>query len=87
MSQANPRLIEAAVARLLSRQEAEREDRVFWHSKTPEERLAAAEQLRQVAFGYDAARPNSKYCCPHSPQIRSSTCWLVAIPLFTTERI
>ena len=55
MSQANPRPIEAAVARLLSRQEAEREDRVFWHSKTPEERLAAAEQLRQVAFGYDAA--------------------------------
>ena len=55
MSQANPRPNEAAVARLLSRQEAEREDRVFWHSKTPEERLAAAEQLRQVAFGYDAS--------------------------------
>jgi len=35
------------------RGEAEREDRVFWHSKTPAERLAAAEQLRQIAYGYD----------------------------------
>jgi hypothetical protein len=41
--------------RLLSREEAEREDRVFWHSKTPVERLAAAEQLRQIAYGYDGA--------------------------------
>jgi hypothetical protein len=39
--------------RLLSREEAEQEDRVFWHSKTPAERLAAAERLRQVAYGYD----------------------------------
>jgi hypothetical protein len=43
------------VARLLSRQEAEQEDRVFWHAKTPEERLAAAEKLRQIAYGYEAA--------------------------------
>jgi hypothetical protein len=42
-------------ARLLSRQEAEREDRVFWHSKTPAERLAAAEKLRQIAYGYDGS--------------------------------
>ena len=34
------------------RGEAEREDRVFWHSKTSVERLAAAEQLRQIACGY-----------------------------------
>ncbi len=47
--------IESSAARLLSREEAEREDRLFWHSKTPAERLAAAEQLRQVAYGYDAA--------------------------------
>ncbi len=40
--------------RLVSREEAEREDRVFWHSKTPEERLAAAEQLRQQVYGYNA---------------------------------
>ena len=43
------------VARLLSRQQAEHEDRVFWHSKTPAQRLAAAEQLRQLAYGYDAS--------------------------------
>ncbi len=39
--------------RFLTRDEAEREDRTFWHSKTPEERLAAAEKLRQIAYGYD----------------------------------
>jgi hypothetical protein len=47
--------IEPSAVRLLSREEAEREDRVFWHTKTPAERLAAAEQLRQIAYGYDAA--------------------------------
>ena len=40
--------------RLLSLEEAEAEDHVFWHSKTPAERWAAAEQLRQIAYGYDA---------------------------------
>ena len=55
MTQADSATIEASAVRLLSREEAEREDRLFWHSKTPAERLAAAEQLRQVAYGYDAA--------------------------------
>jgi hypothetical protein len=55
MTQADLATIEASAVRLLSREEAEREDRLFWHSKTPAERLAAAEQLRQVAYGYDAA--------------------------------
>ena len=55
MTQADIAPIEASAVRLLSREEAEREDRLFWHSKTPVERLAAAEQLRQVAYGYDAA--------------------------------
>jgi hypothetical protein len=51
--------------RLLSREEAEQEDRVFWHSKTPAERLAAAERLRQVAYGYDAstARIQALFIC------------------------
>jgi len=40
---------------LLTREEAERENRRFWHTKTQAERLAAAEQLRQFAYGYDAA--------------------------------
>ena len=55
MAQVNPATVDASVVRLLSRQEAEREDCVFWHSKTPAERLAAAEQLRQVAYGYNAS--------------------------------
>src|SRR5258707_5598942 len=55
MTQEDSAASESAVARLLSREEAEREDRLYWHSKTPAERLAAAERLRQVAYGYDAA--------------------------------
>ena len=55
MAQVNTVSGEISGVRLLSREEAEREDRVFWHSKTPAERLAAAEQLRQIAYGYDAA--------------------------------
>ena len=41
--------------RFLTKKEAEQEDRTYWHSKTPAERLAAAEQLRQAAYGYDPA--------------------------------
>ena len=44
---------DAKSVRLLTREEAEREDRAYWRSKTPLERLAAAEQLRQIAYGYD----------------------------------
>jgi len=55
VTQADSAAIEPSAVRLLSREEAERADRLFWHSKTPAERLAAAEQLRQVAYGYDAA--------------------------------
>jgi len=55
MTQAGSAITGASTVRLLSREEAEREDRLYWHSKTPAERLAAAEQLRQVAYGYDAA--------------------------------
>jgi hypothetical protein len=53
MEQINSTAIGSSVVRLLSREEAEQEDRLYWHSKTPEERLAAAEQLRQIAYGYD----------------------------------
>ena len=55
MAQVNSVPAESSAVRLLNREEAEREDRVFWHSRTPAERLAAAEQLRQVAYGYDAS--------------------------------
>ena len=43
------------LVRLLTKEQAEQEDHTFWHSKTPAERLAAAEQLRQAAYGYDPA--------------------------------
>ena len=36
-----------------SLQQADAEDRAYWRSKTPEERLSALEIMRQVAFGYD----------------------------------
>ena len=28
-------------------------DRAFWHSRTPDERIAAMELMRQRAYGYD----------------------------------
>ncbi|GMU22750.1 MAG: hypothetical protein AMXMBFR13_28340 [Phycisphaerae bacterium] len=31
------------------------DEKAFWLSKTPEERLRALEYLRQVAYGYDPA--------------------------------
>ena len=35
--------------------EVESADRAYWHSRTPEERLAALELMRQKAYGYDPA--------------------------------
>lgn len=34
-------------------EEAEADERIYWHSKTPQERLIALELMRQSAFGYD----------------------------------
>jgi hypothetical protein len=36
-----------------SLQEAEQADREYWRSRTPDERLAALELSRQIAYGYD----------------------------------
>ena len=33
--------------------EADREDKAFWTEKTPQERLAALEQMRQINYAYD----------------------------------
>ena len=33
----------------------EGDDRKFWHSQTPEQRLLAAELMRQIVYGYDPA--------------------------------
>ena len=35
--------------------EAERADRAYWRSRTPDERLEALELCRQIAYGYDPA--------------------------------
>ncbi len=35
--------------------EAETANRAYWHSRTPQERLAALELMRQKAYGYDPA--------------------------------
>jgi hypothetical protein len=34
-------------------EDAERHDRAYWLSKTPIERLAACERLRQITYGYN----------------------------------
>lgn len=47
--------MDKAALSVLSLDEAEEDDRKFWHSKTPEERLAALELLRQIHYGYDPA--------------------------------
>ena len=31
------------------------DDRAFWHSQTPEQRLLAAELMRQIVYGYNPA--------------------------------
>ncbi|MHC1763866.1 MAG: hypothetical protein AB9869_06095 [Verrucomicrobiia bacterium] len=42
--------------------EAERSDLAYWRSRTPDERLAALELSRQIAYGYDpTARGLSRF--------------------------
>jgi hypothetical protein len=42
--------------------EADESDRVYWRSRTPDERLAALELSRQIAYGYDpTARRLSRF--------------------------
>ena len=31
----------------------ESDDKEYWHAKTPQERLAAVELMRQINYGYD----------------------------------
>jgi hypothetical protein len=42
--------------------EAQQEDLIYWRSRTPDERLAALEFCRQIAYGYDpTARRLSRF--------------------------
>ena len=38
---------------LSSFEEADKVDKAYWHSKTPQERMAALELMRQINYGYD----------------------------------
>ena len=38
---------------LSSFEEATEVDKAYWHSKTPQERMAALELMRQINYGYD----------------------------------
>ncbi len=40
---------------VVTREEAQKQDIIFWQSKTPLERLEALESLRQTTYGYDPA--------------------------------
>jgi hypothetical protein len=46
---------ELKLERFASFEDAARHDREYWWSRTPAERLAMAERLRQIAYGYDPA--------------------------------
>lgn len=46
--------IDKTVIRVYSSfEEADEDDRKYWQSRSPEERLAAIELMRQSAYGYD----------------------------------
>ena len=38
---------------LSSFEEADEVDKAYWHSKSPQERMAALELMRQINYGYD----------------------------------
>lgn len=46
-----PRLDKTAVS--VGRLGEDSDERAYWHSKTPQERLEAMELMRQMCYGYD----------------------------------
>ena len=55
ISLANVRIDRTAFEVFSSFEEAEAADRVYWHSRTPAERMTAVELMRQSVYGYDPA--------------------------------
>ena len=47
------RMDKEAFSVLSSFEEADEADKTYWHSKTPQERMAALELMRQIHYGYD----------------------------------
>lgn len=54
------RIDRTAVRTFASFDEADRADRAFWLSRTPEERMRALEHVRQLAWGYSDADPQPR---------------------------
>jgi hypothetical protein len=52
-----PRMDKSAFSVVRSFEEADRLDREYWLSRTPQERMQALELIRQIAFGYGNGRP------------------------------
>lgn len=52
-----------AKTQLLTLEEAEAQDRTYWHDEMPLERLAALKFMCQLMYGYD----------PHSPRVSTTT--------------
>ncbi len=48
-----PHQIDKTVFEVVPLEEADQRDREYWWSLSPEERLRALEQMRQIAYGYD----------------------------------
>ena len=54
--------LDRRVFEVIALEEADRVDQAYWRSRTPEERLAALELSRQIAYGYDpTARGLSRF--------------------------
>ena len=45
--------IDRSAFSVISLDEQDEEEKRYWHSKTPQERLAAAELMRQINYDYD----------------------------------
>ena len=54
--------VDRTVFSVTTLEEADKADRLYWRSRTPDERLAALELSRQIAYGYDpTARGLSRF--------------------------
>ena len=45
--------IDRSAFSVISLDEQDEDEKRYWHSKTPQERLAAAELMRQINYDYD----------------------------------
>ena len=55
MDKKDPFKIDRTAFSITTLDQAEEDDKRYWHSKTPHERLEAVELTRQILYGYDPA--------------------------------